>query len=99
MTLTIRPRDKAVISPKIEIKCENDSTFYVCFVEDFRVREFLQTFIVEMDRIIASVPEPFNNVLIHTHIREESHGCLGRVYLLLRQPGCVFDRLLNVFAF
>ena len=52
-----------------------------------------------MGCLIAFIAAPLNDALTHTHIREESHGYLRSVYLLLSQPRGVFDRLLNVFTF
>src|SRR5438128_659559 len=70
----------------------------MCFVEDFRVCQPLQTFIAEMNSIITIPLQPLNDSQVHAHVRKKSHWLLGCVHLFLGQPSRVLDCLLNIFA-
>jgi hypothetical protein len=94
-----RPFPRGCSGDLAEIKVEGDydSAFCLRLCEDVRVRHPLQALIAEMRRIVAVFAQPDNYPAVHVHVSEEAHD-LGGDQLLLCQPGCVFDGLLDIFA-
>ena len=58
----------------------------------------MQVLITEMDCVVSMLVEPSHHPDIDAHVGQETHSGppLQRPYLLLRQPGCVGESLLDV---
>jgi len=53
---------------KIEIECQHDAILLNRLVEYPAVRQSLQTFITQMDDVMAGFPEPLTNALGDAHV-------------------------------
>jgi len=85
---------------EVQVEREDDSLLGDGLVEDLLVRQPVQSLVPQMHRVVTRRAQPGDDPLIHAHVGEETHDRrLRRLDLLLRQPGGVLDRLLDVLAF
>jgi hypothetical protein len=53
---------------------QGDPVFDKSLLEDVSVREALQPFLPQMDRVVASRTQPFDDALRQDHVGENAHG-------------------------
>jgi hypothetical protein len=84
---------------KIEVESHNDPRLSDGFRKDLAVRQSLETLLTQVRCIMPLRSKPANHAHIHSHIGKDAHELvLLKMHLFLSQPGCIFNRLLNVFT-
>jgi hypothetical protein len=85
---------------EIEVEGQQDTCFAGSLLKNLAVRQAMQVLITEMDCVVSVLVEPSDYPDIDAHIGQEAHSGppLRRPYLLLCQPGCVGESLLDILA-
>jgi hypothetical protein len=85
---------------EIEVKCEKDPRLSDRLRKDLAVWGPLETFVPKVDPIVPLHTQPLDDANVHAHVGEETHGrWLWDADFFLREPGSVFQRLLDIVPF
>jgi len=83
---------------EVEVEGQDNAALGDRFLENLVVRRPLETFVAKVDGIVPLGLEPLHDSNVHAHVGEEPLRCALRdADFFLREPGRVFQRLLDVF--
>ncbi len=85
---------------EVEVERQYDPILREGVGEYLLVGRPVQPLFTKVHRIVSVTAKPFDDAQVHAHVGEESHAsCLGSADFLAREPGGVFQGLLNVCPF